>query len=70
MRLKSASTQVGKLQSALEKSESQAKQREREWTAQTDQLKKQLKDYQIAYEDMREAVRQDQDQLQRETQKY
>jgi len=68
-KLKGSATTVVRLQTALEKAETLVKAREKELTVQTDQLKKQLRDYQLALEDQRESMRQDQEVFQREIQK-
>ena len=66
---KSTSNSLLHLQSVLEKTESQAKIREKDLLMQLEQLKKQLRDYQLAVEDLRETMREDQEVYQREMQK-
>ena len=66
---KGSATTVIRLQTALEKAETLAKAREKDLTLQADQFKKQLRDYQLALEDQRESMRQDQEVFQREIQK-
>lgn len=69
LRLKSSASQLIKLQAALEKAETQVRIRDKDLALQTEQCKKQVKEYQLAMEDMRDAMRRDQEQFQWEIQK-
>lgn len=69
LRLKGSAGELIKLQAALEKSETQLRIRDKDLTLQADSFKKQLKEVQIAMEEMRNAARQDSEQYLREVQK-
>lgn len=69
LRLKGSAGEIIKLQAALEKSDTQLRIRDKDLTLQADNFKKQLKDLQIAMEEMRVAARQDSEQYLREVQK-
>lgn len=68
-KMKGSASNVIRLQTALEKAETLAKTREKDLAVQTDTFKKQLREYQLALEDQRESMRQDQEVFQREIQK-
>lgn len=69
LRLKGSASELIKLQAALDKSETQLRIRDKDLTLQADNFKKQIKDLQIAMDDMRAAARQDSEQYSRELQK-
>ena len=69
LRLKGSAGEIIKLQAALDKCETQLRIRDKDLSLQSETFKKQLKEHQLAVEEVRAAARQDADQYISEIQK-